>query len=125
MGSPPGYVGYGRRVLTGPYGTLRLFCLTKREGPQASGHLLPGVRQGMMKDSEGRDIDQNSVIIMTSNAGAADRKAVRRPGAAPDAKALGEALMPSPIKSRRPSPGVTLNSYLPLSDEDPADHHCS
>jgi len=74
-----------------------------------------------MKDGEGRDIDfKNSVIIMTSNAGTElIEKLFADPETAPDATALGEALMPELIKSFKPAflGRVTLVPYLPLSDE--------
>jgi type VI secretion system protein VasG len=76
--------------------------------------------KGMMKDGEGRDIDfKNSVIIMTSNAGyELIDKLYADPETAPEAAALGEALMPELLKHFKPAVlgRVTLVPYLPLSD---------
>ncbi len=126
MGSPPGYVGYGEGgVLTEavrrrPYSVILLDEMEKAH-PGVQDIFFQVFDKGMMKDGEGRDIDfKNSVIIMTSNAGTElIEKLFADPETAPDATALGEALMPELIKSFKPAflGRVTLVPYLPLSDE--------
>jgi type VI secretion system protein VasG len=125
MGSPPGYVGYGEGgVLTEavrrrPYSVILLDEMEKAH-PGVQDIFFQVFDKGMMKDGEGRDIDfKNSVIIMTSNAGTElIEKLFADPETAPDATALGEALMPELIKSFKPAflGRVTLVPYLPLSD---------
>ena len=126
MGSPPGYVGYGEGgVLTEavrrrPYSVILLDEMEKAH-PGVQDIFFQVFDKGMMKDGEGRDIDfKNSVIIMTSNAGTElIEKLFADPETAPDAAALGEALMPELMKSFKPAflGRVTLVPYLPLSDE--------
>jgi type VI secretion system protein VasG len=125
MGSPPGYVGYGEGgVLTEavrrrPYSVILLDEMEKAH-PGVQDIFFQVFDKGMMKDGEGRDIDfKNSVIIMTSNAGSeVIEKLFADPETAPDATALGEALMPELMKSFKAAflGRVTLVPYLPLSD---------
>ena len=100
MGSPPGYVGYGEggilteAVRRRPYSVILLDEMEKaHSGVQDVFYQV--FDKGMMKDGEGRDIDfKNSVIIMTSNAGyELIDKLYADPETAPDAGALGEALL--------------------------------
>ncbi|MBV9967178.1 MAG: type VI secretion system ATPase TssH, partial [Alphaproteobacteria bacterium] len=125
MGSPPGYVGYGEggilteAVRRRPYSVILLDEMEKaHSGVQDVFYQV--FDKGMMKDGEGRDIDfKNSVIIMTSNAGyELIDKLYADPETAPDAAALGEALMPELLKFFKPAflGRVTLVPYLPLSD---------
>jgi len=125
MGSPPGYVGYGEggilteAVRRRPYSVILLDEMEKAH-PGVQDVFFQVFDKGMMKDGEGRDIDfKNSVIIMTSNAGTElIEKLFADPETAPDAAALGEALMPELIKSFKAAflGRVTLVPYLPLSD---------
>jgi type VI secretion system protein VasG len=125
MGSPPGYVGYGEggilteAVRRRPYSVILLDEMEKAH-PGVQDVFFQVFDKGMMKDGEGRDIDfKNSVIIMTSNAGTElIEKLFADPETAPDAAALGEALMPELMKSFKPAflGRVTLVPYLPLSD---------
>jgi type VI secretion system protein VasG len=125
MGSPPGYVGYGEggilteAVRRRPYSVILLDEMEKAH-PGVQDVFFQVFDKGMMKDGEGRDIDlKNSVIIMTSNAGTElIDKLFADPETAPDAAALGEALMPELMKSFKAAflGRVTLVPYLPLSD---------
>jgi type VI secretion system protein VasG len=125
MGSPPGYVGYGEGgVLTEavrrrPYSVILLDEMEKAH-PGVQDIFFQVFDKGMMKDGEGRDIDfKNAVIIMTSNAGTElIDKVFADPETAPDAAALGEALMPELMKYFKAAflGRVTLVPYLPLSD---------
>lgn len=76
IGSPPGYVGYDEggqlteRVRTNPY-SLILFDEIEKAHPDVFNVLLQILDEGRLTDSQGREVDfTNTVIIMTSNAGA-------------------------------------------------------
>ena len=126
MGSPPGYVGYGKggilteAVRRRPYSVVLLDEMEKAH-PGVQDVFFQVFDKGNMKDGEGRDIDfKNTVIIMTSNA-ATDliTKLFADPDTAPDAAGLAEALRPELMKYFKPAflGRVTLVPYFPLSDE--------
>ena len=76
VGSPPGYVGYeeggqlSEKVRQKPYSVL-LFDEIKKAHPDVFNMLLQILEDGHLTDSQGRRVDfKNTVIIMTSNAGA-------------------------------------------------------
>ncbi len=76
IGSPPGYVGYdeggqlSEKVRRHPYSVI-LFDEIEKAHPDVFNILLQILDDGMVTDSTGRKIDfKNTVIIMTSNAGA-------------------------------------------------------
>lgn len=76
IGSPPGYVGYeeggqlSEKVRRNPYSVI-LFDEIEKAHPDIFNILLQILDDGMVTDSTGRKIDfKNTVIIMTSNAGA-------------------------------------------------------
>lgn len=76
IGSPPGYVGYdeggqlGEKVRRNPYSIL-LFDEIEKAHPDVFNILLQVLDDGHITDSQGRRVDfKNTVIIMTSNAGA-------------------------------------------------------
>ena len=76
IGSPPGYVGHEEggqlsdQVRTHPYSVL-LFDEIEKAHPDVCNILLQVLDDGHITDSKGRKIDfSNTVIIMTSNAGA-------------------------------------------------------
>ncbi len=78
IGSPPGYAGYGEggqlteRVRRKPYCVILLDEIEKAHS-DIFNLLLQVLEDGRLTDSEGRTVDfRNSVIIMTSNAGAPD-----------------------------------------------------
>ncbi len=76
IGSPPGYVGYdeggqlSEKVRRNPYSIL-LFDEIEKAHPDVFNILLQVLDDGHITDSQGRRVDfKNTVIIMTSNAGA-------------------------------------------------------
>ena len=76
IGSPPGYVGYGEggqlteRVRRRPYSVV-LFDEIEKAHPDVCNILLQILEDGTLSDSQGREINfRNTIIIMTSNAGA-------------------------------------------------------
>lgn len=95
IGSPPGYVGHddggqlSEKVRRNPYSVV-LFDEIEKAHPDVFNILLQVLDDGHITDSQGRKVDfKNTVIIMTSNAGA---KAIVEPkrlgfGAGEDAAA--------------------------------------
>ena len=76
IGSPPGYVGYeeggqlSEKVRRNPYSVL-LFDEIEKAHPDVFNILLQVLDEGHITDSQGRRVDfKNTIIIMTSNAGA-------------------------------------------------------
>lgn len=76
IGSPPGYVGHEEggqlsdQVRTHPYSVI-LFDEIEKAHPDVFNILLQVLDDGRITDSQGRTVDfSNTVIIMTSNAGA-------------------------------------------------------
>ena len=80
IGSPPGYVGYeeggqlSEAVRRRPYSVI-LFDEVEKAHPDVMNLLLQVLEEGMITDSLGRKIDfRNTIIILTSNAGASTIK---------------------------------------------------
>ncbi|MCI8342381.1 MAG: ATP-dependent Clp protease ATP-binding subunit [Firmicutes bacterium] len=76
IGSPPGYVGYdeggqlSEKVRRKPYSVV-LFDEIEKASPDVFNILLQVLDDGHITDAQGRKVDfKNTVIIMTSNAGA-------------------------------------------------------
>ncbi len=76
IGSPPGYVGYEEggqlteQVRRRPYSVV-LFDEVEKAHPEVMGILLQILEEGTLTDNWGRPVDfRNTVVIMTSNAGA-------------------------------------------------------
>lgn len=76
VGSPPGYVGYeeggqlSEKVRRSPYSVI-LFDEIEKAHPDVFNILLQILDDGHVTDSQGRKVDfKNTIIIMTSNAGA-------------------------------------------------------
>ena len=76
IGSPPGYVGYeeggqlSEKVRRKPYSVI-LFDEIEKAHPDISNVLLQVLDDGHITDAQGRKVDfKNTIIIMTSNAGA-------------------------------------------------------
>ncbi len=76
IGSPPGYVGYdeggqlSEKVRRNPYSVI-LFDEIEKAHPDVFNILLQVLDEGHITDSQGRKVDfKNTIIIMTSNAGA-------------------------------------------------------
>lgn len=76
IGSPPGYVGYdeggqlSEKVRRSPYSVI-LFDEIEKAHPDVFNILLQVLDDGHITDAQGRKVDfKNTIIIMTSNAGA-------------------------------------------------------
>jgi ATP-dependent Clp protease ATP-binding subunit ClpC len=76
IGSPPGYVGYeeggqlSEKIRQKPYCVL-LFDEVEKAHPDVFNMLLQVLDDGQITDAQGRRVDfKNTIIIMTSNAGA-------------------------------------------------------
>ena len=77
VGSPPGYVGYeeggqlSEKVRRNPYSVI-LFDEIEKAHPDVFNILLQVLDDGHITDAQGRKVDfKNTILIMTSNAGAA------------------------------------------------------
>ena len=91
IGSPPGYVGFGEggqlseQIRRHPYSVV-LFDEIEKAHPDVFNILLQVLDDGHITDSNGRLVDfKNTVIIMTSNAGASRIIAPKRLGFAAEA----------------------------------------
>lgn len=78
IGSPPGYVGFQEggqlteRVKRNPY-SIVLFDEIEKAHPELLNILLQIMEEGSLQDSKGRKVNfRNTIIIMTSNIGAAE-----------------------------------------------------
>ncbi len=76
IGSPPGYVGYDEggqlteKIRRHPYSVV-LFDEIEKAHPDVFNIMLQVLEDGVLTDSQGRKVDfKNTIIIMTSNAGA-------------------------------------------------------
>ena len=79
IGSPPGYIGYDEggqlteKVRRRPYSVV-LFDEIEKAHPDVMNILLQILDEGRINDSQGRSVSfENTVIVMTSNAGSTDR----------------------------------------------------
>jgi type VI secretion system protein VasG len=125
MGSPPGYVGYGQGgVLTEavrrrPYSVVLLDEVEKAH-PDVHEIFFQVFDKGLMKDSEGVDIDfKNTVILLTSNAGTdLMMKLCKDPETMPDLEGIAKALREPLLKVFPPALLGRLNviPYYPISD---------
>lgn len=86
IGSPPGYVGFDdggqltEKVRRHPYSVV-LFDEIEKAHPDVFNILLQMLDDGRLTDSQGRTVSfKNTIIIMTSNAGATDAAAKREIG---------------------------------------------
>lgn len=107
IGSPPGYVGYDEagqvteKVRRRPYSVL-LFDEIEKAHPDVLNILLQILDEGKLTDAHGRQVNfENTVIVMTSNAGSDRRENALGFGKSQDdatrdkvMKALGEFLRP-------------------------------
>ncbi|MCC6950631.1 MAG: type VI secretion system ATPase TssH [Phycisphaerales bacterium] len=126
MGSPPGYVGYGKggvmteAVRRRPYSVL---LLDEVEKAHADVHeiFFQVFDKGNMKDSEGLEIDfKNTIILLTSNVGTdLVMKMCKDPTLKPDADGLVKAIREPLLKVFPPALLGRLNivPYYPISDE--------
>jgi type VI secretion system protein VasG len=126
MGSPPGYVGYGKggvmteAVRRRPYSVL---LLDEVEKAHADVHeiFFQVFDKGLMKDSEGLEIDfKNTIILLTSNVGTdLVMKMCKDPLLKPDSKELAVA-MREPLRKVFPDAllgRLAIVPYYPISDE--------
>ncbi len=126
MGAPPGYVGYGdggmltEAVRRRPYGVILLDEMEKAH-PGVQDVFYQVFDRGVLRDSQGRDVDfKNTVIIMTSNAGTDTiANLYADPESIPDSGGLTESLRPELLKIFKPAflARLTMLPYFPLSDE--------
>lgn len=86
IGSPPGYVGYeeggqlSEKVRRNPYSVI-LFDEIEKAHPDVFNILLQVLDDGHITDAQGRRIDfKNTILIMTSNAGAENIVSPKRLG---------------------------------------------
>jgi ATP-dependent Clp protease ATP-binding subunit ClpE len=83
IGSPPGYVGHEEagqlteKVRRNPYSIILLDEIEKAH-PDVLNIFLQIMEDGRLTDSQGRTVSfKDTVIIMTSNAGSSDKKAIK------------------------------------------------
>ena len=109
VGSPPGYVGYeeggqlSEKVRRNPYSVI-LFDEIEKAHPDVFNILLQVLDDGHITDSQGRQVDfKNTILIMTSNAGAQSIIAPKRLGfaSADDEKHNYEAMKSSVMEEVR------------------------
>ncbi len=86
VGSPPGYVGYDeggqltQKVRTKPYSVV-LFDEVEKAHPDVFNILLQILDDGRLTDNTGRVVNfKNTIIVMTSNAGASSITSTRKLG---------------------------------------------
>ena len=79
IGSPPGYVGFDdagqltEKVRRRPYSVI-LFDEIEKAHPDVMNIMLQILDEGKLNDSQGRSVSfENTVIVMTSNAGSTDK----------------------------------------------------
>ena len=86
IGAPPGYVGFEEggqlteRIRRRPYSVI-LFDEIEKAHPDVFNLLLQVLEDGILTDSQGRQVDcRNAVIILTSNVGAAESETAKALG---------------------------------------------
>ena len=84
IGSPPGYVGFEEggqlteKIRRKPYSVV-LFDEIEKAHPDVFNIMLQVLEDGILTDSQGRKVDfKNTIIIMTSNAGASNTQSSAR-----------------------------------------------
>jgi len=125
IGSPPGYVGYDEagqlteKVRRRPYSVV-LFDEIEKAHPDVMNVLLQILDEGRVTDAQGRTVNfENTVIVMTSNAGSLDKvtlagfgKSVSDASEDKSKKALNDFLRPEFI-----SRVDEVVAFKPLSEE--------
>ena len=126
IGSPPGYVGYEQggqlteRVRRAPYSVL-LFDEIEKAHPDIFHLLLQVLDDGTLRDSQGRRVDfSNTVIIMTSNAGAG--KQSRRIGFSANEQHAAEAQMRAALRELFPAEFLGRVDQIVVFDDLGAEH---
>lgn len=126
VGAPPGYVGYGEggilteAVRRKPYSLVLLDEIEKAH-PNIQDVFYQVFDKGILRDSEGRDINfKNTVIIMTSNS-CTDLIAslCSNSDKQPSVSDLKEALMPELLKTFKPAflGRLQIIPFYPLNDD--------
>ena len=125
MGSPPGYVGFGKGGVMTEAVRRRPYCvllLDEVEKAHADVHevFFQVFDKGIMKDSEGVDIDfKNAIIILTSNVGTdLVMNMCKDPELKPDPEGLAKAMREPLLKVFPPALLGRLNvvPYYPISE---------
>jgi type VI secretion system protein VasG len=126
-GAPPGYVGYGsggvltEAVRRNPYSVVLLDEMEKAH-PDVAELFFQVFDKGTMEDGEGVTVDfKNTVILLTSNAGAEVIARLCRDGAdRPDPGRLVEEVRPALLKHFRPAflGRVAVVPYYPLGERE-------
>jgi ATP-dependent Clp protease ATP-binding subunit ClpB len=108
IGAPPGYVGYEEggylteQVRRKPYSVI-LFDEIEKAHPDVFNVLLQVLDDGRLTDGQGRTVDfKNTVIVMTSNMGAADIQRLSADPATNDAELIKEAVLAEVKRNMRP-----------------------
>ncbi|MDF2867912.1 MAG: hypothetical protein K0S11_1382 [Gammaproteobacteria bacterium] len=126
IGSPPGYVGYGEGGVLTEAIRRRPHCILLLDEIEKA---HPGVQdlfyqvfdKGVLRDSEGRDIDfKNVLIMMTANTGTdIIHRLVQENDKLLDVKPLNEVLRPALLKAFKPAflSRLQVVPYWPLKDE--------
>jgi type VI secretion system protein VasG len=127
-GAPPGYVGYGsggvltEAVRRRPYSVILLDEMEKAH-PDVAEVFYQVFDKGTLEDGEGVLVDfKNTVILMTSNAGAEVISRLCREngnGGRPDAERLSEEVRPALLNHFKPAflGRLVTVPYYPLGDE--------
>jgi ATP-dependent Clp protease ATP-binding subunit ClpB len=108
IGAPPGYVGYEEggylteQVRRKPYSVI-LFDEIEKAHPDVFNVLLQVLDDGRLTDGQGRTVDfKNTVIVMTSNMGAADIQRLSADPATNDPELIKEAVLEEVKRNMRP-----------------------
>ena len=123
IGSPPGYVGYEEggqlteKVRRKPYAVILLDEVEKAH-PDVFNILLQILEDGRLTDGQGRVVDfKNTVIVMTSNAGAHAIEAAALPGLWQQPRTRKRRMIPCGKTSWRRSSAAFRPEFLNRVDE--------
>ena len=125
IGAPPGYVGYGEggklteKVRRNPYSIVLLDEIEKAHS-DVQELFLQVFDKGILTDSEGIDVNfKNTIIIMTSNLGAARIREYSEQKKSYDIEELSSYINEDLLKVFKPEflGRVSVIPYLPLNDE--------
>ena len=125
-GAPPGYVGYGtggvltEAVRRRPYSVVLLDEVEKAH-PDVMELFYQVFDKGTLEDGEGTPVDfRNTLIFLTSNAGAEEIAGICAGGRRPRADALADAVRPALLRWFRPAflGRLVVVPFYPLGDGD-------
>lgn len=123
-GAPPGYVGYGaggvltEAVRRRPYSVVLLDEVEKAH-PDVMELFYQVFDKGTLEDAQGTPVDfRNTLVFLTSNAGADEIAAACSGGRRPDADALADAVRPALRAHFRPAflARLVVVPFYPLGD---------